>query len=204
MYWFASWTVADRVSNIRETVDVMIQVQHEELLRVANLAAENRSETELEGVVTDCSIGERSRFFSLLGNLNQVMPRSDLLELETLFSRCGDYNAIHKSIVASRLKQEIEAYEDLTIIYEAIQSTDEPDTWKLDEWHKLSESERIESEAYADLVLLQEEIILALLEGAAPDSPEISVILKTVNETQQRLAQANIEASEARTALGVR
>ena len=203
MYWFASWAVDDRVSEILQTTDTLLAMQHEELVRIADLAARNQSEAELEGVVTDCSPGEQARFFALLGGLNQAMARTELLELESLFSRCGDYNAIHKSIIASRLQQEIKAYEDLIAVYESANGKKEPMRWMLPEWHSLANAEQIESEAYSDLVLLQEEIILALLEGATPTSPEIDVILKSVNESQQRLTEANIQASEARTALGV-
>ena len=55
-------------------------------------------------------------FDDLLGRLNDGLSRTQLVELERLFGRCGSFTSDRKSVMVSRLAREIEIYENYAYI----------------------------------------------------------------------------------------
>jgi hypothetical protein len=204
VYLISSFLVSQQVSKAKTALSASLSNHEEKLIAVAKQAADNKPSVLLKEVVPACSDTTLDRFYTLLAKLDSGLARNELTELQSLFSSCGNFNAVHKSVIASEFKQTLTGYLDLVSLYEEVTGETYSQIKTLPHWDTLTKAEIEESQAYSKLVVLQEEIILALIDGAVVGSDQINEILGRVNQVQKDLANANIEASSARTALGLR
>lgn len=199
-YFMVNAIVSERLQDLELQSQVLVADQEAVLVAIAETTARNGADAVTESVIQDCSIDERSRFDTLLGELNAGLTQAELVELERLFGRCGAFYAERKAVMVARFSREIEVYEDYVEQLELITAT-ELGSANVDGWQKLAEEERKQSELFSELVNKQEEIIQALLDGASADSENVQSILREVTEIQETLIVANQQAANLRSTL---
>jgi hypothetical protein len=201
LYALFTTTVDNRFKEIELSTRLQIANQQTILIAIAETTARNGADEVTESVVRDCAINERVQFDDLLGRLNAGLVRSELVELERLFGRCGSFYSERKSVMVSRLAREIEIYENhvnqLSVILDEYVS----DLFLLEKWQSLAAGEEKQSELFSRLVRLQDEIISTLLSGLAVNSLEITEILQEVQEVQGTLIVTNKQTSKIRSEL---
>jgi len=190
-----------RFNDLEAATRVQIAEQRALLLTIAETTARNGADSVTESIVRDCTGDERVQFDSLLGRLNDGLSKSELIELERLFGRCGGFYSERKSMMVARLSREIEIYDYFVKQLSVITDEDQSETYKVAGWESLATEERKQSELFSRLVLLQDQIISTLLAGKAANSEEIIAILSEVSETKDTLQVTNLQVSSVRGGL---
>lgn len=193
--------VTERLEDVTAVVALQQEKQRGLLQVLAETTGRNSADATTEAIVQDCPADERIRFDELLGRLNQGLPRAELLELDRLFVACGPFFADRKTAMVARLQRELEVYENYTAQLEAVTGSDLASEAQLEAWRSLVAFEETQSQYFSELVQLQKDIITALLDGKATDSPEITTILTAVREARQNLDLASTQAATVRTEL---
>lgn len=201
MFLLVNTIVDKRLEQFESEARLNIANQETTLLVIAETTARNGADTVTESIVRDCTVDERSRFESLLNRLNNPLNKTELLELERLFGRCGSFYSERKSLMVSRLSREIEVYEVYVRQLSKITNKDLADLYQVPKWNQLAEAETKQSQLFTQLVHLQDRIITTLLDGKSQTSVEISEILEEVKEVQESLAYTNKQAGIVRSEL---
>lgn len=201
VYFSVTSIVEQRFQTIEVDINERITQQLVVLTAIAEVTSRNGADAITESIVKDCQINERNTFDNLLGNLDNNLNRSQLIELERLFGRCGSFFSERKSVMVARLSREIEVFEDYVGLLETVVDEDLDDQYSLTEWKELSAAEQKQSELFTKLVTLQDKIISTLLLGKSAQSPEISEILLEVKEVQETLIVTNTQASTLKSSL---
>ena len=201
IYLIITSLVNNRFQAIELHTRAQIAEQQTLLATIAEITARNGADSVTEAIVRDCTIKERSVFDDKLGRLDDGLPRTELVELERLFGRCGSFYSERKSVMVARLSREIEIYRDYVDQLSVILGEDMSDDFFVAKWEVLATEESKQSEYFSKLVKLQDEIITALLAGRVASSPEIVEILREVREVQETLLVANKQASNIRSEL---
>jgi hypothetical protein len=201
MFLLVNSIVDKRLEKFESEARLNIANQETTLIVIAETTARNGADTVTESIVRDCTVDERSRFESLLNRLNNPLNRTELLELERLFGRCGSFYSERKSLMVSRLSREIEVYEVYIRQLSKIINKDLADSYQVPKWNQLAEAETKQSQLFTQLVNLQDRIITTLLDGKSQTSVEISEILKEVKEVQESLVYTNKQAELVRSEL---
>ncbi len=201
VYTLTMYFTNQRFENLESQTRLLISEQETILTSIAQITARNGADAVTESIVRDCSVSERSSFDTLLGNLNSGLNRTQLVELERLFGRCGSFYSERKSVMVARLVREIEIYDTYVNQLSAITNADESDSYKLQQWKQLSTEEQKLSMLFAQLVQKQDEIISSLLAGNSAQSEEIQAILYSVNEIQETLVVTNSQVAKLRAEL---
>lgn len=191
VYLLSVFLANQRLSELKALTQTQILEQQSILATIAEVTARNGADSITESIVRDCSVSERSSFDSLLGDLDSGLTRTQLVELERLFGRCGSFYSQRKSMMVSRLGREIEVYETYVNQLSLISGSDMKETYDVESWGELALAEKNVSELFSELVRTQDEIITALLAGNSPDSEEIQMILREVTEIQETLTVTN-------------
>ena len=108
VYFVVSAVVNERLADLQLETKVLISDQETLMVSVAEITARNGADAVTENIIRDCSPTERIRFDELLGSLDRGLYRAELVELERLFGRCGNFFAQRKSVMVSRLQREVE------------------------------------------------------------------------------------------------
>lgn len=201
MYLGVTSLVDKRFNEIEKNTREQIAEQQTLLVAIAEATARNGADAVTESIVRDCSLPERSEFDNLLGRLDAGLSQAQLTELERLFGRCGTFYSERKSVMVSRLSREIEIYDSYVTQLGVIRGEDLSSEFALTDWKNLASEEKKQSELFARLVTLQDNIIATLLTGRSVQSTEIIEILQQVREVQQTLVVANAQASKVRARL---
>lgn len=199
--FIVSFVVNQRLSELQQETKLLISEQETLLAAIAVTTARNGADEITERIIKDCSGSERNQFDQLLGGLNNGLTRSQLVELERLFGRCGNFFAERKSVMVSRLEREIEIYETFVNQLSNLTDTDNLEEYKVSEWKELSELETRQSELFSELVAVQDEIITLLLKGEAPGSEEVTLVLREATEIQETLIVTEAQATNIRSTL---
>ncbi|MCB9810208.1 hypothetical protein H6781_01250 [Candidatus Nomurabacteria bacterium] len=201
MYFGVTTMVDKRFAEFETNTRSQITEQLVLVSAISEATSRNGADAVTESIVKDCSVSERIQFDDLLNNLNNNLNRTQLTELERLFGRCGSFYSERKSVMVARLTREVEILEGYVNQLSVILDKDISSEYSLEDWKKLSEEEKKQSELFANLVVLQDEIISTLLSGKNAQSPEIEEILQQVREVQETLLVANAQASALRSRL---
>jgi len=200
-YFSIKLAVNERLQELQLETQVLIAEQETLLTSIAEITARNGADELTERIIKDCSLNERNKFDELLSSLEKGLTKTQLVELERLFGRCGPFFAERKAVMVTRMSREIEVLELLVNQLSNLTSTDATKEYQLEDWKKLSELEIKQSDLFSSLVSLQDGIITELLEDNIASSANITAILKEVNTVQQELTAANSEASTVRATL---
>ncbi len=194
--------VNERLHELQLETQVLIEEQKTLLTSIAEITARNGADEVTERIVKDCSVTERNSFDELLSALDKGLTRTQLIELERLFGRCGPFFSERKAVMVTRMAREIEVLELLVKQFSNLTGSDASEEYQLSDWKKLSELEQEQSDLFSKLVTLQDEIISSLLSSEdGISSAKITAILQEVNTVQQALAATNSQAAATRSAL---
>jgi len=201
MYIFVTSVQNNRLYELELVTRAQIAEQETTLVAIAEIVARNGADAVTESIVKDCTLAERTEFNALLGSLNSGLARSELVELERLFGRCGSFFAERKSVMVARLSREIGVYESFIEQAATIAGRDVSGDFKLAGWQTLSELETKQSDLFSELVQLQDEIIVALLTQEEGRATSLTDIQDRVTEVQENLTLANKQAATVREEL---
>lgn len=201
VYGLSIYLANQRLSELDTQTQLLISDQQTILSTIVEITARNGADAVTESIVKDCTLSERNSFDTLLGGLNSGLTRTQLVELERLFGRCGSFYSERKSMVVSRLEREIQIYETYVDQLSLITGSDKSDVYNLQQWRELAVAEKKVSELFSKLVAKQDEIISTLLAGSSPDSEEIQLILREVAEVKDTQAVTNLQVSKLRADL---
>jgi len=200
-YLIITTAIDTRLSTLEQTIRATIAEQVGTLSTIAEITARNGADTVTEAIIKDCTAAERGEFEDHLGRLNGGLTRNELISLERLFGRCGTFYAERKAIMVARLSREIEVYSTHVAQLSAVKNEDLRANFKVSQWELLAAEERKQSQLFAELVTLQDNIISTLLSGKSVASPEMQEILQKAREVQETLMVANKQAATIRTEL---
>ncbi len=201
LFALVRYIVAERFADLELETQVLITEQAGLLATIAETMARNGADQVTEQIIRDCSVAERTAFDTLLSRLNTGLARSELIELERLFGRCGNFYAERKSVMAARLEREVEIYDMFVKQLANISGTHAADSYSVGTWRELVELERKQSNLFSELVTTQDQIITTLLTGKSATSPEIQVILENAQSIQETLIVTSAQAAEVRASL---
>lgn len=201
LYFVTSGIIDSRFTDLENSTEVTIANQQTLLVAIAETTSRNGADSVTESIIKDCSVTERIEFNNLLGSLDKGLSRSELLELERLFGRCGSFSADRKAVMVSRLSRETEIYKEYVAYLSKIRNEDVAADYNVAGWEKLSEEEVKQSEFFTRLVLLQDQIISSLLDGNSATSDEIMLILQEVQDVRGSRLVANQQAAKIRAEL---
>lgn len=193
--------VNERLSDLQLQTEVLIAEQKTTLVAIAEATARNGADAVTERIIRDCTVTERTTFDDLLSRLNRGLQRSELVELERLFGRCGSFYAERKAVMVARLQREFEIYTTFVSQLSNLSGSDMSTRYNVSDWQLLAEYEQKQSDLFNELVVGQDDIISTLLSGKQTSSPEIVSILETVQGTQQTLMVTNAQINELRAKL---
>lgn len=193
--------VKERLEDLTATIQVQIGEQQTLLTGIAQATARNGADATTESIIKDCSVSERNEFDDLLGKLDKGLSVTELTTLERLFGRCGNFFAQRKSVMVARLTREIDVYAALVDQLETLVGEEEVEVYKVETWRQLADEERKLSEHFAELVVIQDDIITTLLDGKSAQSDEIKTILTKAQETQGMLIVTSKQAAAIRESL---
>lgn len=154
-----------------------------------------------DSVIKDCPANERTRFDTLLGRLDTGLSVVELQELSRLFDRCAAFYARRKAVMVARFEREVEFYDQFIDRYLRLSGEEAAAKFAVAEWQELARFEKDQSRHFDRLVALQGEIIATLLSGKLVTSPELTDLLREVQDVQQMQAYNTIKMSEIRTSL---
>jgi len=200
-YLAANYIADERIKTVKEHTSELIHEQEALLATIAETTARNGADDIIDQTIIDCPIDERVRFDELLSRLNTGLSVTELQELDRLFGRCGNFYAVRKSVMVSRLEREVGLYRLFVEQLAKLSGADAVTAFPVSEWERLVVLERKQSQLFSQLVLDQDKIIATLLAGKSATSQEILTILQEVQSTQQTLIVTNAQAAEVRTLL---
>jgi hypothetical protein len=201
VYLLSMILVGVRMDSLESSTRLLIAEQETTLVGIAETTARNGADAVTESIVRDCSITEREEFDALLGQLNTGLQRQELTSLERLFGRCGSFYSQRKAVMVARLAREIEVYESYVAQLSTIIGKDVSADFKVQLWQSLASEERKQSELFAELVAIQDQIITALLDGESPATDSLRSILQGAREKQEALFYASSQAGKIRSEL---
>lgn len=169
-----------------ETAQVLtanIRAQQAELVRLAELTDRNGADALVEEIVSDCT--NRTEFEQLLVSLGTLNQR-DLLKTQQLFASCGDFFAVRKGFMVSRLAREHEVLDEYVAILLSLH--EEPRLLTLSrDWKTLVSLERDRSNFLSEQVVLQEQIITEFIKGARLNSAPVAERLNRALDISEQL-----------------
>ena len=193
--------VSQRTQAYQQLVEEQLNEQYQVVQDFATAAAQNQAGSAFGVLITDCPQSQRLAFDRLLGRLDAGPSRTELLELDQLFSACAHIRAERKAVIVAQLKREVQVLHSYAVQLGTLTGADATETYGVDSWEKLVEYEATQSEDLAELVVAQKNIIEALLDGKSADSEEMLLILDAVKESQESLLFAGTQATTIRTEL---
>jgi hypothetical protein len=191
--------VDERLEDFESVVALQQERQRGVLSVIAETTARNGADAVTESIVRDCTTEQRTRFDTLLGELDSGLSRGELVELERLFASCGSFFSERKSLMVARMEREYDLYVDYTDQLEAITGDELQEAAQIEAWGDLVRFEKQQDQYFSSLVELQEKIIGELLDGNTNQSEEIISILAEVREARENLTLASTQAATVRS-----
>jgi len=198
MYVLVTWFVDQKLQSFETVLETHIITQQNTLAALSVLTARNGADATVESIIQDCTSAERNQFDTLLGSLGKNLTRTELLELDRLFGRCAHFYASRKGLMVARLERELEIYQALIVQRQQLSASSDVVQQQIEDWRILVEAEKKLSAGFDQLVILQDQIIQALLAGETTSSPVISDLLATVSQVQDTLSVTNTQARTLR------
>ncbi len=193
--------VSEALRDTEDTVRGQIAIQTERVRTIADATKLNQGDDVATSLVLDCSGDNRLKFDRLLDKLSADITRTELLELDSIFSDCANYTAEIKNIMAARLLQEVEIFDQHKQLLDKLRVEDESVAAKIDLWKRVAEGEQNAAKQYRQLVSLQRDIIRTLLAGKSKDSAEIKAILTQVTNVKNEMTVTRSQIENVRAEL---
>jgi hypothetical protein len=201
LYFFVRYTVTMQNRSTVAELDSTILSQEKILVSLADATRVNGADSATERIIIDCKADERQRFDTLLDLLSANITKPQLVELNTLFYKCGSFFADRKSVMATRLIREVEVFSGYLSLRNILTNSKVEESPKINAWQKLAEAELKTAEYFNQLVLLQGTIISQLNSGKLASSPEVVATLNEVSTVRGQMlvlgTQIEVFKSEA-------
>ncbi len=191
--WFIAWRSAAVVSELQRLIDE----QEATLVMLSETTDRDGADAVVGSVVRDCAQEERERFDSLLGELG-TLQRSELEEIDALFTSCGYFYTQRKAIMVAQLEREYEVYASYIALLSPLDARSAALDFDVETWRALVDLEKSRSAMYSDLVSMQLEIITSLRGGAAATSVEIANQINAANEIRTKLVYTGTQIDRLR------
>ncbi len=195
-----SWYVADRESDMQAALQVVIAEQETTLAALAELIDRDGADAVVTEIIKDCTPVERDRFDVLLGSLSTNTP-TELQELDSLFSACGNYFAQRKAVMVARFEREVEVYGTYVSMYALLDSRADTAMYPVADWKRLVTLELERRVLVQRLVEIQRLIIDELLKGTQPKSEPIQLLLGDANEMREQVGFVGMQIDSLRESI---
>jgi len=195
-----SWYVADRESDMQAVLQVAIAEQETTLAVLAELIDRDGADAVVTEIIKDCTPAERNRFDVLLGSLS-TNTHTELQELDSLFSACGNYFAQRKAVMVARFEREVEVYGSYVSMYALLDSRADTTMYPVADWQQLASLELERRTLVQRLVEIQRSIIDELLKGALPKSEPIQLLLGDANEVREQVGFVGMQIDTLRESI---
>ncbi|MFM2381353.1 MAG: hypothetical protein RLZZ76_120 [Candidatus Parcubacteria bacterium] len=180
------WYVQEKTADVLSVVRVQLAKQEKRLGTIAEVTGRDGADAVVEKIIQDCSEEKRARFDTQLGAL-PTLKGAELVEVEQLFSSCGNFFAERKAVMVSRLEREYEVYRDLLSVLALIDSEGVVESYHADAWGKLVAMEVERSALSTKLVAIQGKIIDDLRANVPVTADTMQVTLVEGQKTKESL-----------------
>ena len=176
---------------------VLIAQQETTLISIAEVTDRNGADAVVAGIIEDCDADERLAFDDLLGRLGSL-HRLELVEVDQLFSACGNFYAQRKALMIARLDREYQVYADYVALLNVVDSKAQDISYPTQKWSDLVGMELQRSELSSQLVVIQENIIDGLRAGASVQSEELHTEVTNAQEAKDTLSYLGVKIDTLR------
>ena len=184
---------AEYVSMMR----LLVSEQETTLVSIAEVTDRNGADAIVASIVNDCVTEDRQRFDALLGSLGEL-SQAELVEVNQLFGACGNFYAERKALMVARLHREFEVYEDYVRLLDVVDSRSESIVYPVAMWAELTALESQRSTLSSELVMIQKDIILALLDGVSIQSKQMLTEVTKAQEAKDTLSYTGVKIDTLR------
>lgn len=193
-------TTERKLNSLQLSLDTAIEKSLVDTENLASLIGQGVLSKESEAIIADCKTEERTSFEAKLNKLDSGLSRSDLDEVDTLFSRCAPVQPVRRSLMVMELSTKIQTLEGLLLQRKQIGEYTKYDK-AVENLKKILTSEQKTTELSFALVYLQREIIDLLISGKAVDSNEANALKTKGANLRQEVLQIATEAKTYREEL---
>lgn len=168
-----------------------VEEQSAVLIKVSNLTRANTSDELTSKVVVDCSADDRKKFEGLLDKLSSTITLAELTSLDSLFYKCGSFNADQKSMMAVSLVREVGIFNNMISLKNEFDEKTDEESNKIKSWQTLAELELQSAQYFNSLVDIQGQIISLLISGKRSDSEEVKSVLAEASSEKGKIIVLN-------------
>lgn len=186
--WYVSETKADTIAVTR----LKIAEQEKRLATIAEVTGRDGADAVVEKIIQDCNAENRARFDTQLSQL-PTLRGSELVEVEQLFSACGNFYAERKAVMVARLDREYEMYLDLLSILALVDSKKAELEYDKASWGRLVAKEAERSTLSTKLVEIQGNIITYLKSNVSVTSDVMQATMVEGQKTKEKLIAISSE-----------
>jgi hypothetical protein len=154
-----------------------LTLQKQLLEETLSLLQNEKASPEVAQILVDCELASRVRFDEQLGKLSELKGQQ-LVEIEQLFTACGNYFAQQNAIMVLFLEKEFLVYQQLVTLLE---------TYELEKWQQIVAREKKKSALSLELVAIQGDIISGLRNNLSLSSDEIQALSVAGQQTRDAL-----------------
>lgn len=186
------WYVAEMKADTIAVTRLKIAEQEKRLATIAEVTGRDGADAVVEKIIQDCSAEKRAQFDTQLSQL-PTLRGSELVEVEQLFSACGNFFAERKAVMVARLEREYEMYLDLLSILALVDSKNAELEYDAASWGRLVAKEVERSTLSTTLVEIQGNIINDLKSNLSVTSDVMQATLVEGQKTKERLIAISSE-----------
>ena len=186
--WYVGETKADTIAVTR----LKIAEQEKRLATIAEVTGRDGADAVVEKIIQDCNAENRARFDTKLSQL-PTLRGSELVEVEQLFSACGNFYAERKAVMVARLEREYEMYLDLLSILALVDSKTAELEYDGASWGRLVAKEVERSTLSTKLVEIQGNIITDLKSNVSVSSDVMQATMVEGQKTKEKLIAISSE-----------
>jgi hypothetical protein len=173
-----------RFAHVTDGIREDVAFQLATLTALSDIMARGGVDEVTEKVIRDCPGPERQQFDELLGRLSPEMSRGELETVSRLFDRCAAFYSRQKAVMVARFEREVQYFSQLIERYEQLVIVRD-ERYNVLPWQELAQYEMRQSELFDQLVVLQGDIIAALLAGDLDTTTALRTQVAEVQEMQQ-------------------
>lgn len=200
VYSFSTIIVNKKTEAVKNIITDKIENQIMIVSESATVLGNGSVSSDVDSIVPKCNYSDLTKYDTLLSSLDKGLSKSNIIELKSLFDRCGDNASNQRSVMALKLNQEVNNLDNL--IFVSVELEDDKkllDT--LSKWKKLSELEIKIADLFSDLVFAQNEIINTLLGNVSSNVRSVEEIRMEAQSIRNNLTTVTEEASKLRAEL---
>jgi len=174
-----------------------IAEQETKLATIAEITDGDKADATVAAIIKDCSLENRGRFDELLARLSELNA-TELKDIEQLFNACGNFFAVQKAVMVTRLQHEYDVYVDLIEILTLVDKKADTIVYNHEGWKRLVDLETKRSVLSTHLVNIQGDIIRALISKVTIASDDMQELLVSGQKTKDDLFLISTEIDDLR------